>query len=203
MPERAETDDALLEQLWQGNSEVLGELFAAYESYLRAIVRSQLSNRLRSKFDSVDVVQSVWVQLLRRMEQDGCRVNDGNHLRALLVTIARRRLLTRARQCRHINDADLPLDEETRDSLCDFRQDSPCDAAQANDLWTKMLALTPPEHRDVLLMKREGLPLQEIADRTGLHEGSVRRILRRLSRELALQQEPLAAAQSLTSDESQ
>ena len=32
----------------------------------------------------------------------------------------------------------------------------------------------------------------EIAARTGLHEGSVRRILRRLSRELALRHEPLA-----------
>jgi RNA polymerase sigma-70 factor (ECF subfamily) len=37
------------------------------------------------------------------------------------------------------------------------------------------------------MLKREGLPLTEIAARTGLHEGSVRRILRRLSRDLAMQ----------------
>lgn len=202
-PDNAEKDEDLLEQLWQGNSEVLGELFTAYESYLRAIVRSQLSDQLRSKFDSVDVVQSVWVQLLRRMERDGCRVNDVNHLRALLVTIARRRLVTRARQCWWLNDADLPLNEEARDSICDARQESPCDTAQANDLWARMLALTPPEHRDVLLLKREGLPLQEIAARTGFHEGSVRRILRRLSRQLAIEQEPLAAEHPLTTEPAQ
>src|SRR5580698_5058206 len=100
----SETSDNLLEQLLQGNIEVLGELFAVYESYLRAIVRSQLSGHLRAKFDSVDVVQSVWVQLLRRMGEDGCRVNDKNHLRALLVTIARRRLVSRARQCWWLTD---------------------------------------------------------------------------------------------------
>jgi RNA polymerase sigma-70 factor (ECF subfamily) len=199
----SETDDHLLEQLWQGNIEVLGELFAVYESYLRAIVRSQLSDHLRAKFDSVDVVQSVWVQLLRRMGEDGYRVNDKNHLRALLVTIARRRLVSRARQCRWLNDADLPLDEEGWEAIFDSRQSMPSETAQANDLWAKMLDLTPPEHHEVLILKREGLPLQEIATRTGLHEGSVRRILRRLSRELALQEEPLVPVSVEASGDSQ
>jgi RNA polymerase sigma factor (sigma-70 family) len=198
-----ETGDNLLEQLWQGNAEVLGELFAVYESYLRAIVRSQLSDHLRAKFDSVDVVQSVWVQLLRRMGRDGCRVNDKNHLRALLVTIARRRLVSRARQSWWLNDADLPLDDEGWESIFDSRQAKPSETAQANDLWAKMLDLTPPDHHEVLILKREGLPLQEIAARTGLHEGSVRRILRRLSRELALLEEPLSPSNPGPPGESQ
>jgi RNA polymerase sigma-70 factor (ECF subfamily) len=181
-----QTDDELLEQLVQGNGEALGELFAAYESYLRAIVRGQLSEHLRSKFDSVDVVQSVWVQLLRRMGQEGCRVNDRDHLRALLVTIARRRLISRARRYRGRDDAEVALDEQGWEAVSDVQQSTPSEVAQANDLWTKMLEAIEPEHRQVLTLKREGLPLQEIAARTGLHEGSVRRILRRLSRELAL-----------------
>ncbi|HEV3386253.1 MAG TPA: sigma-70 family RNA polymerase sigma factor, partial [Gemmata sp.] len=160
------------------------------ESYLRAIVRSQLSNQLQSKFDSVDVVQSVWVQLLQKLEQDGCRINDQNHLRALLVTIARRRLISRARQY-SLADLKVTLDDEGWETIFDSRQDMPSETAQANDLWTRMLELTSPEHHKVLILKREGLPLQEIADRTGLHEGSVRRILRKLSRELALQEQPL------------
>jgi RNA polymerase sigma-70 factor (ECF subfamily) len=62
---------------------------------------------------------------------------------------------------------------------------------QAEELWDTMLDLCPPEHHPVLVLRREGLPLAEIAARTGLHEGSVRRILRRLARELALRAEPL------------
>jgi RNA polymerase sigma-70 factor (ECF subfamily) len=198
-----ETGDKLMEQLWEGNIEVLGDLFAVYESYLRAIVRSQLSNQLQSKFDSVDVVQSVWVQLLRQLGRDGCRVNDKDHLRALLVTIARRRLISRTRQCWWLTDADRPLDDEGWESIFDSRQDKPSETAQANDLWTRMLDLTSPEHHNVLFLKREGLPLQEIAERTGLHEGSVRRILRRLSRELALQEQPVDTSRSNPAGDSQ
>jgi RNA polymerase sigma-70 factor (ECF subfamily) len=181
--------DDLLEQLGRGEVEVLGELFEAYAPYLRAIVRRQLSERLRAKFDSVDVVQSVWVQLIRQLGRDGWRVNDENHLRALLVTIARRRLITRARQCDRDDDP-IPADEDWT-TVSDARTATPSEAAQANDLWAKMLDLLPHQHHPVLMLKREGLPLAEIAARTGLHEGSVRRILRRLSRELALREQPL------------
>lgn len=183
--------DDLLEQLGRGEVEALGELFEAYAPYLRAIVRRQLSERLRAKFDSVDVVQSVWVQLIRQLGRDGWRVNDENHLRALLVTIARRRLVSRARQCDRGGDP-VPADEEWT-TVSDARTATPSEAAQANDLWSKMLDLLPPQHHPVLMLRREGLPLAEIAERTGLHEGSVRRILRRLSRELALREQPLPA----------
>jgi RNA polymerase sigma factor (sigma-70 family) len=195
-----ETDDELLEQLVQGNSEVLGELFAVYESYLRSIIRSQLSVNLQSKFDSVDVVQSVWVQLLQKIGQDGCRVNDQNHLRALLVTLARRRLVNRVRRCGRASNAEVPLNEAGWDSLFDTAQALPTETAQANDLWAKMLSMTPAHHHNVLILKREGLPLQDIAARTGLHEGSVRRILRRLASELALLEEPIAPDALTSSD---
>jgi RNA polymerase sigma-70 factor (ECF subfamily) len=69
--------------------------------------------------------------------------------------------------------------------------------AQADDMWERMLEICPREHHPVLILKREGLPLTEIASRTGLHEGSVRRILRRLARELALRQVPLPTDESM------
>jgi RNA polymerase sigma-70 factor (ECF subfamily) len=52
-----------------------------------------------------------------------------------------------------------------------------------------MLDLCPPEHREVLRLKREGATSAEIAARTGLHEGSVRRILCTLARRLARRHE--------------
>src|SRR5450432_2131898 len=96
MPERPAK--ALIEQLARGDMQAASKLFDAYAPYLRALVRRQLSDRLRSKFDSTDVVQSVWVQVVRRLGRDGWSVEDEARLRALLATIARRRLLTRVRQ---------------------------------------------------------------------------------------------------------
>jgi len=160
----------------------------AYGPYLRAVVRARLSGRLRAKFDSVYVVQSVWVQVIRQLGRDGWRVNDADHLRALLVTLARRRLATRARRCER-EMLSQNAEEDGMTAVTDTRTRPPGEAAEADDVWGRLFLLTPPEHRPILLLRREGLTLDEIAARTGLHEGSVRRIIRQLSRQVAVKTE--------------
>jgi RNA polymerase sigma factor (sigma-70 family) len=183
--------DALIDQLARGDMRAAGALFDAYAPYLRALVRRQLSDQLRAKFDSADVVQSVWVQVVRQLGRDGWRVGSEPELRGLLATIARRRLISRVRK--HVGkDADDLSPPDGRDIETADRQARPSEHVQAGDVWEALLRLCPAEHRPVLYLKREGLSSAEIAARTGLHEGSVRRILRRLARELALKQEPLA-----------
>ena len=76
-------------------------------------------------------------------------------------------------------------------------QPRPSEFVQAEDLWERMLALCPPGHHDLLRLKRQGLPLAEIAARTGLHEGSVRRVLRQLARQLAFTTPPLSEADDI------
>lgn len=181
------TDDStesLLDQLGRGEVEAAEALFSRYAPFLRAVVRGQLSDPLRAKLDSADVVQSVWVQVVRQLGRDGWEVHDEAHLRALLTTIARRRLVTRIRQFARLIGGN-PQDGEL-DSVADSRHPRPSEVVQADDLWTRMLDLCPPDHHQVLELRRAGVPLAEIAARTGLHEGSVRRIIRRLSRDLAL-----------------
>jgi RNA polymerase sigma-70 factor (ECF subfamily) len=184
--------DLLLERLGRGDMAAVEQVVADYEPYLRALVRHALPTPLRAKFDSRDVVQSVWVQVLRALRDGAWEVTDRARLRALLVTVARRRLVGRYR---HHGTA---LEREQRDGpdldgLPAPRQPRPSEVAQAGELWERMLALCPPEHHELLRLRRQGLLLNEIADRTGMHEGSVRRVLRRLARQLALAQEPLAA----------
>ena len=182
--------DALIDQLARGDVRAAGALFDQYAPYLRALVRRQLSDQLRAKFDSTDVVQSVWVQVVRRLGRDGWSVDDEARLRALLATIARRRLLTRVRQLGPDAAAERPAGAEA-EAVPDDAQTRPSEVVQAEELWDTMLELCPAEHHPVLILRREGLPLAEIATRTGLHEGSVRRILRRLARELAMRAGPL------------
>jgi RNA polymerase sigma-70 factor (ECF subfamily) len=185
--------DDLLGQVGRGELEAAEALFQAYTPYLRAVVRRQLSDRLRSQFDSADVVQSVWVQVVRQLGRDGWKVGTEDQLRALLATIARRRLVTRVR--RHARGA---TDERPGaggwDGAPPARTARPSEVAQADDLWAEMLRACPPEHHAVLRLKRDGLSGGEIAARTGLHEGSVRRILRQVARRLALRHQPLDAA---------
>ncbi len=64
-------------------------------------------------------------------------------------------------------------------------QPRPSQVVQADELWESILDDCPAAHREILRLKREGLPLAEIAARSGLHEGSVRRIIYDLARRLA------------------
>ena len=61
--------------------------------------------------------------------------------------------------------------------------------AQAGDLWRRIVSLCPPAHREILQLKRDGALTAEVAARTGLHEGSVRRILNALAERLARRRE--------------
>jgi RNA polymerase sigma factor (sigma-70 family) len=188
----AEPLDLLLDRLGRGDLAAVEQVVADYEPYLRALVRHSLPAPLRTKFDSLDVVQSVWVQVLRALRDGTWQISDRDRLRALLVTVARRRLVSRYR--RH----GTALQREQRDGadldvLPAPAQPRPSEVAQAGELWEQMLALCPPEHHELLRLRRQGLLLDEIAARTGMHEGSVRRVLRQLARQLALAQEPLAA----------
>ena len=188
----AEPLDLLLEQLSRGDAAAVERVVADYEPYLRALVRHSLPAPLRAKFDSRDVVQSVWVQVLRALRAGTWDVTDRDRLKALLVTVARRRLVMRYRHHRPAAEHEQPAGAGL-ERLPAPRQPRPSEVAQAGELWEKMLALCPPEHHEVLRLRRQGLLLAEIAARTGLHEGSVRRILRQLARRLALEREPLTS----------
>jgi RNA polymerase sigma-70 factor (ECF subfamily) len=189
----AEPPRDLLEQFARGDPHAVEALYRAYTPYLRAVVRRLLSDRLRSKFDSADVVQSVWVQVVGQLGRAGWRVDNENQLRALLTTIARRRLVTRARRHSHAPVEQAPERHEW-EGVPEAGLPRPSEVVQADELWDRMLRLCPPEHHPVLVLRRQGLRLAEIASRTGLHEGSVRRILRQLSRELAIRNEPFPEA---------
>jgi RNA polymerase sigma-70 factor (ECF subfamily) len=174
--------ESVLTRLGRGDISAAEHLYSAYGAYVRAVVRRRLASRLRAKFDSADVAQSVWAHVVRRVGA-GWRVNTEPELRALLAVIARRRVATRARAQTHPAE---PIGDSALAAVPARHQSTPSQVAHAIDLWDRLLQLCPPEHRDVLRLKRDGLPLAEVAARTGLHEGSVRRILRRLFRELAV-----------------
>jgi RNA polymerase sigma-70 factor (ECF subfamily) len=174
----------------QGDEEATQQLVAACDPYLRVAVRRSLPERLRSRFDSLDVVQSVWVHVLTGLRAGNWNFADEGRLHAFLLAVARRRLVSRVR--RHSPAADREAPGANLDALPAPPQPRPSEVVQAEELWERMLALCPPDHHELLRLRKQGMALEEIAGRTGLHEGSVRRILRRLSRQLALQQEPLA-----------
>jgi RNA polymerase sigma factor (sigma-70 family) len=181
----AEPLDALLDKLTTGDNAAAEQVFRSYEPYLRMVVRRQLSPGLRAKFDSLDVVQSVWVHVLRGSREAGWRFADVTHLRAFLVQLTRRRFIDRLRRHSHLRGRARRWAEADSAGAPVADDPQPDDVLAAEDLWRELLQLCPPAHREVLRLKRDGAPTAEVAARTGLHEGSVRRILNALARRLA------------------
>jgi RNA polymerase sigma-70 factor (ECF subfamily) len=182
--------DELLDKLCGGDEAAAAHVFLEYEPYLRKVVRRLLPNRLRPKFDSVDIVQSVWGDLLTGFREAGWRFTSINQLRAFLVKVTRNRFLDRLRH----HDRLLPHEELlARRDLDRFQADAngaPSKQFEAENLWQRMLELCPVEHQEILRLKRHGASMEDIVRATGLHPGSVRRILRNLASQIASTSSP-------------
>jgi RNA polymerase sigma factor (sigma-70 family) len=175
--------DDLLAQLSSGDAGAVQRLFLASEPYLRMVVRRHLTADLRVRFDSLDIVQSIWADLLPDFQIGRWRFGSPQQLQAFLVRVTRNRLIDRVRQ------QQTSLRREQRIAV-DLQEhpttpDLACRQLEAEEMWQRLLALCPERHRSLLELKRQGLSLSEVAQRTGLHEGSVRRILAELAARLA------------------
>jgi RNA polymerase sigma-70 factor (ECF subfamily) len=63
--------NTLLDKLVSGDDAAASEVFVKYEPYLRMVVRKNLTPSLRTKFDSMDIVQSVWADLIHGFREAG------------------------------------------------------------------------------------------------------------------------------------
>jgi RNA polymerase sigma factor (sigma-70 family) len=175
--------DELLDRLRAGDETATGELFRTFEPFLRGLVRRQLPRQVRGRFDSADIVQSAWASLIDGLRDARWHFPDAARLRAFLARVVLCRLYDRARTALIQTGREEPLANLT-DGL-PSPEPRPSEFARAGAAWDALLDVCPPEHHSVLHLRRLGHSCEEIAERTGLHAGSVRRVLRHLARRVA------------------
>jgi RNA polymerase sigma-70 factor (ECF subfamily) len=175
--------EGLLDRLRGGDEAATGELFRAFEPFLRGLVRRRLPARVRGRFDSVDVVQSAWVSLLDGLREARWQFPDASSFRGFLAQVVLCRLYDRSRSALTQTGREEPLAEHGRD--LPGSDPRPSEHARAGAAWETLLAACPAEHQPVLHLRRLGYSCEEIAGRIGLHPGSVRRVLRHLARRVA------------------
>jgi RNA polymerase sigma-70 factor (ECF subfamily) len=190
----AQSLDDLLGELNSGNAGAAERAFISYEPYLRKVVRRLLPSEMRAKFDSIDVVQSVYGDVLSAFRGGRVQFRSAAELRAFLIRATRNRFIDRLRQHRTAARLERPLEGANASGNGHAREPRPSETAAARELWERLLVLCPPEHHRLLELRRAGATAAEIATETGLHEGSVRRLLRELSKRLALEASGARAA---------
>jgi RNA polymerase sigma factor (sigma-70 family) len=181
-----EPSDQWIGRLNQGDVTAVERVFQAYEPYLRVAIRRRLSPRLRPKVDSGDIVQSVFADLVRGVRDVGWHFAGRPQLEAFLRRIAWRRLADCYQRHERALEQEHSLDETPSQSLGDATQARPSQEAQGREVWEDILRACPPAHHDVVRLRMHGHRMGEIAARTGMHEGSVRRILYELARRLSI-----------------
>ena len=170
---------ALFARAREGDSEAVAELFRRYAPHVRTVVRRRLSNKLRSRFDSVDCTQDVWLSFLKASVErfdfptEGAFIGYLSKVATNKVWEEHRRLGARkndvTREQPIVGDTDPPA-----------RQPTPSQVAAADERWDGLVGGLNPTHRQVLEMLREGYTHAEIGDRLGFHKKTVQRLLQRL-----------------------
>ena len=89
----------LIARVRAGDQAAAAELVRDFEPHVRRAVRIQLRDpRLRSVFDSADICQSVMASFFARLALGQYDLSEPGRLAALLVTMARSKVATRARR---------------------------------------------------------------------------------------------------------
>src|SRR5437764_1479709 len=101
-PTRSERDEGDIPQfrarIQAGDESAARELLARYEAEVRLVVRRQLPRLLRSRFDSLDFLQSVWGSFFRRVRSGPAEFEDSRHLVAFLARAAKNKVIDEYRR---------------------------------------------------------------------------------------------------------
>ena len=148
---------------------------------MRLVVRRQLPRLLRSRFDSLDFLQSVWASFFRRLRSDPEKFEDPRYLVAFLAQVAKHKVIDEYRRAAS-RKQDMRREEplslggsRSREFVAD--QETPSEVAEANEAYDRLREWLPADRREILVLKVEGLSSREIGERLGLSERTVRRVL--------------------------
>ncbi len=195
--QRPEDEDQLadfLKRIQDGDEGAARELLQRYEAEVRLVVRRRLPRLLRSRFDSLDFLQSVWGSFFRRMREAPAEFEDSRHLVAFLARAAKNKVIDEYRRA-----ASQKNDMRREEPLWgDGRQprevaspvDSPIEVAQAHEVFDRLNALLPRERKTILELKAQGLSSKDIGDRLGISERTVQRVIEELRRRVESEWEP-------------
>src|ERR1700728_233575 len=88
----------LLARIKDGDEGAARELLCRYESKVRMVVRRQLPRLLRSRFDSLDFLQSVWGSFFYRIRARSKDLDEEPNLIAFLAWAARNKVIDEYRR---------------------------------------------------------------------------------------------------------
>jgi RNA polymerase sigma factor (sigma-70 family) len=176
----------LLGRIRSGDESAAHELLSRYEAQVRLVVRRQLPRLLRSRFDSLDFLQSVWGSFFRRMKAGPDEFEDPRSLVAFLARAAKNKVIDEYRRAAsqkgNIRREEPLWVEGSRPREVVAVNDSPSEVVEARETLGRLLDLLPENRQVMVRLRVEGLSTREIGERLKVSERTVRRVLEDLRR---------------------
>jgi RNA polymerase sigma factor (sigma-70 family) len=177
-------------RLRAADPDAASEVFHRFAARLTALARSKLDERLRAKVDTDDVLQSVYRTFFRRHAGGQFGLEGWDDLWALLALITvrkcgdwREHFRAAARDVRaEVAGADRGVAAEALGVLA--RDPTPSEATALADEVEMLLSGLSPRDRGVVALRLEGYTPAETAERLGLPQRTVFRVLERVKKRL-------------------
>jgi RNA polymerase sigma-70 factor, ECF subfamily len=180
----AESDD-LIERCRSGDQDAARVLFDSYVERLLPLARRRISQRLNSRVDAEDIVQSVFRTFFARLKDDKFEIGCQDDLFRLLVRITVHKTL---RQIAHHKAAkrdpglEMGQSDSAHEQLLQLLTSEPTPEATVSflDQLEHFMSQLPEADRKILELRMEGFSTEEIAQKIGSYDRKVRRVLERI-----------------------
>jgi RNA polymerase sigma-70 factor (ECF subfamily) len=170
----------LLTRIRNGDDGAARELLRRYEPKVRLVVRRQLPRLLRSRFDSLDFLQSVWGSFFHKIQTGPNDLQEEHNLITFLAWAARNKVIDECRRAttqKHAVHRERQLGTESILESPHSRADSPSQLAEAHETYDRLRDLLPEDRRIILELKAAGHSCKEIGERLSVSERTVERVL--------------------------
>jgi RNA polymerase sigma-70 factor (ECF subfamily) len=186
----------LMQRVRRGEEAAAVELLRRYEAPLRHVIHVRLVDaRLRRLLDSVDICQSVLASFFVRAALGQYELNQPADLLKLLATMARNKLIDQARRpgVEGQVERQVPLDKLPERALTS-PEGTPSQQAVLHELVHEVRRRLPPQERQLLDLRNQGMEWAAIAAQVGGHSEALRKRLSRaidlVAAELGLEKDP-------------
>jgi len=183
--------DQLMERVVAGSEEAIWQLADTYTPYIIRAVRQSLPDRLRSKLDSQDLVQTLWASLLLK-HADFSRLKTREELIAYLVGATKNKVIDKTRHYQTLK-RDIKREERLKDHMTVSghqqalysREETPSMTAILRDRWNLILSTTSERDCQILKMRLAGRTFEYIGTNLHIDQATARRAIQRLIKQLS------------------
>ncbi len=175
----------LLNRARTGDDRAAEELVTRFSPHLQRIVRRSLNRKMRTKFDSQDFLQAVWASFFADLRDDlDCQGLED--VAAYLGAMARYKTIDEVRRrlgtLKYAGHDEQTLPDSTDPAVSD--EPTASQWAIARESWEQLTDGRTDRSVQIFDLRRQGGSFVEIAEKLGLNERTVRRVVERAERRM-------------------